>query len=73
MLSQILRSTLERGGYLPARTAEQLEKQLPNQPPLAEVILDGTERQVHRPQDKEEQKDKYSGEKKAHTIKIWYW
>ena len=63
VLSQILRNTLERGGYLPARTG-QLKKQLSNQPAPADVILDGTERPVHRPQDKEEQKNKYSGKKK---------
>jgi hypothetical protein len=33
------------------------------------VIIDGTERPVERPQNKEEQKEKYSGEKKAHTVK----
>ena len=64
VLSQILKDTLERGGYLPARTASQLEEQLPNFPPPADVIIDGAERPVHRPQAQEEQRQKYSGKKK---------
>ena len=63
-LSRILKETLERGGYLPARTASQLEEQLAPSPPPADVIIDGAERLVQRPQDKEKQREKYSGKKK---------
>jgi len=37
-----------------------------------DVIIDGAERPVHRPQDKEEQKEKYSGKKSPYGKKIWY-
>jgi hypothetical protein len=33
------------------------------------VIIDGTERPIARPQDKERQKDNYSGKKRHHTRK----
>jgi hypothetical protein len=62
-LSQILKETLKRGGYLPARTASELEAQLPKSA-HGDVIIDSAERPVHRPQEKEEQKEKYSGKKK---------
>jgi len=68
MLSRILKETLQRGGYLPARTASELEAQLPKSP-HGDVIIDGAERPVHRPQNEEEQKEKYSGKKKEHTVK----
>ena len=68
VLSPILKKAL---GY---------EKQLPNRDPqaLAEILaesdtldfmIDGTERRIQRPKDKEKQKEHYSGKKKAHTNK----
>ena len=69
VLSQILKRTLERGGYLPARASEQLEERFTKGPPPSDVIIDGVERPVHRPQEEEEQKEKYSGKKKEHTVK----
>lgn len=68
VLSPILKKAL---GY---------EKQLPNRDPqpLAEILaesdtldftIDGTERRIQRPKDKQKQKDHYSGKKKAHTNK----
>lgn len=65
VLSQILNRTLERGGYLPAREAEQLEEKFSKGTPPSDVIIDGVERSVHRRQEKEEQKGKYSGKKKS--------
>lgn len=73
VLSRILKETLERGGYLPARTASQLEEQLAHSPPPADIIIDGPERRVQRPQDKEKQREKYSGKKKPITWRIWFW
>lgn len=64
VLSRILKETLERGGYLPARTASQLEEQFAASPPPADVIIDGAERRVQRPQNQEKQREKYSGKKK---------
>ena len=64
VLSRILKETLERGGYLPARTASQLKEQLAHLPPPADVIIDGTERLRQRPKDQEKQQEKYSGKKK---------
>lgn len=67
-LRRILRETLKRGDYLPAREAQQLEDDLANLPP-SDLILDGTERPRQRPQDPEAQKLFYSGKKKAPTVK----
>ncbi|PNK14111.1 transposase family protein, partial [Cylindrospermopsis raciborskii] len=36
---------------------------------MKEVIVDGTERPVQRPQNRERQKEYYSGKKKRHTCK----
>ena len=69
VLSRVLKETLQRGGYLPARTVSELEAQLPESP-HGTVIIDGTERPVHRPQEEEEQKEKYSGKKSTHGKKF---
>jgi hypothetical protein len=34
-----------------------------------EFIIDGTERRLNRPKDKDAQKEYYSGKKKSHTVK----
>ena len=62
-LSCVLRETLKRGGYLPAREAQQLEEELANSPSL-DLIVDGTERRRQRPTEPEAQKQFYSGKKK---------
>jgi hypothetical protein len=67
-LSVVLRESLKRGGYLPAREAQQLEDDLAKLSP-SDLILDGTERLRPRPQDQEAQKLFYSGKKTAHTFK----
>lgn len=36
---------------------------------ISELFIDATERPVNRPKDNEEQKNKYSGKKKRHTVK----
>lgn len=67
-LAPILNETLGVQHHLPARASTDIEKLLQACPEL-EFMLDGTERRVRRPQNTSEQKAKYSGKKKAHTIK----
>ena len=49
----------------PASTVEELYKRCPE----LKYVLDGTERPIQRPKDKQKQKENYSGKKKRHTIK----
>ena len=53
----------------PARQARQLAQLLQEQPELQEVIIDGTERRLPRPQHRGKQKRYYSGRKKRHAVK----
>ena len=68
VLSVVLREALKRGGYLPAREAQQLEEELAKWPP-SDLILDGTERLRPRPKDPDAQKLFYRGKKTAHSVK----
>lgn len=54
---------------LPARKLRSMEEFLERFPEVKEVIFDGTERPVQRPQDPDQQKEHYSGKKKRHTRK----
>lgn len=67
-LAPILNETLGVQHHLPARTSTDIEKLLQACPEL-EFMLDGTERRVRRPKNAEQQKRKYSGKKKVHTVK----
>lgn len=67
-LTPILNATLGVEHHLPARTSTDIEKVLQACPEL-EFMLDGTERRVRRPKNAEQQRAKYSGKKKAHTVK----
>lgn len=53
----------------PARQARQLTQLLEEQPELKELIIDGTERRLPRPQHRGKQKRFYSGRKKRHALK----
>jgi len=53
----------------PARQARQLAEVLAAQPELWEIIIDGTERRLPRPQHRGKQKRFYSGRKKRHAVK----
>ena len=53
---------------MPSRTDAELRKSLEKLDDR-DLIHDGTEREVPRPQDHDEQQDKYSGKKKRHTVK----
>jgi hypothetical protein len=67
-LSIILNNALADNDYMPERIPEEMIKKLEEEN-LQDLSIDGTERRVNRPKDHEEQKKKYSGKKKAHTIK----
>ncbi len=61
LLNPILRKTLKRLQELPERNSQKLELLLKDCP---DVLLDGVERNIQRPQDSEQQKECYSGKKK---------
>ena len=67
-LSGMLNRALGYEMQLPERRAANLEAVLSSCPSL-EFIVDGTERPINRPQDKDKQKEYYSGKKKSHTVK----
>ena len=55
--------------HKPARKARALREVLEAQPEIKEVILDGTERRLPRPQHAGRQRRYYSGRKKRHSVK----
>lgn len=67
----LLRRKLEKAlGYsmaLPPRRMKSVQEFLERFPMIKEIIIDGTERPVQRPKNK--QKERYSGKKKKHTQK----
>lgn len=67
-LSVLLNQALGHQMQLPERRAANIEAVLSACPSL-EFIIDGTERPVNRPKDKEKQTSHYSGKKKGHTVK----
>lgn len=71
-LDRILKLCLFEAGVMPAHTQEEFEQILKglSQEDMVPVLLhDGTEREIPRPIDDEEQEENYSGKKKKHTIK----
>lgn len=67
-LSGLLKQALGYEMQLPERRAANVEAVLSACPSL-EFIIDGTERPINRPKDKEKQRSHYSGKKKSHTAK----
>jgi hypothetical protein len=67
-LTRVLNMALGYEKQLPARKAADAEAVLVACPGL-EFIIDGSERQIARPKDKEKQKSFYSGKKRRHTVK----
>lgn len=67
-LTKVLNQALGEEQQLPERKPEKLKQVLEKCPGL-EFIIDGTERGIARPKDKEKQKSYYSGKKKRHTVK----
>lgn len=68
-LQPVVETALGKKMVLPERKLESIEQFLERFPEVQEVIVDGTERPVQRPQDAEQQKAHYSGKKKRHTRK----
>ncbi len=70
-LTVILHNSLSLAGVVPAQTDKDLQEKLLEFSNKEEKLLlhDGTEREIPRPQDNEEQKENYSGKKKKHTVK----
>lgn len=68
-LQGILETALGQKMVLPERKIESIEQFLERFPEVSEVIVDGTERPVQRPQDKDNRKAHYSGKKKRFTRK----
>ena len=68
ILTRVLKKALDDGGHLPERDPQKLEDVI-NKSSEGEYAIDGTERRIQRPKDKEEQEQYYSGKKKTHTVK----
>ena len=62
ILRPLLEETLARGGDLPVRTAERLNKAIGER---KAVLIDGVERPILRSADSETQREEYSGKKTA--------
>src|SRR3954462_4815727 len=60
LLLMLLRKTLKNAGELPERRAGKIKELLRQ---TDQVFMDGTERDIQRPADFEEQKEHYSGKK----------
>lgn len=67
-LTPLLAAVLGRELLLPARRPADLQMLLADTPELL-LLLDGTERPIRRPKDKDDQKTNYSGKKKGHRKK----
>src|SRR5215211_1998356 len=67
-LTPVLNQALGFEHQLPARKAADVTQVLRACPGL-EFIIDGTERPIQRPKDKQRQREFYSGKKKRHTVK----
>lgn len=68
-LMPILSESLAELGAVPERNPEAVaDSPLVNES-APDLLIDGTERRIQRPQDDERQKDHYSGKKKTHTDK----
>lgn len=68
-LSNILETALGKKMVLPKRQMKRVEDFFKAFPEAKEIFVDGTERPIQRPKDKDRQKDNYSGKKKRHTRK----
>jgi len=68
-LQKILEASLGQKMMLPERKLESIEQFLQRFPEVTEIIIDGTERPVQRPQNCEQQQVHYSGKKKRHSRK----
>jgi hypothetical protein len=67
-LTGVLNQALGYEQHLPERQPHKLEQVLSACPQL-EFVIDGSERRINRPKDKEKRGQHYSGKKKATTVK----
>ena len=65
-LTPLVNAALGRELVLPARRPADLAKLLAEVPELRWLVIDGAERPIRRPKDKQSRQDDYSGKKKAH-------
>lgn len=68
-LAPILQRALSKLGMLPKRAFESVEEMKAAFENIKDLFIDVTEREQARPKDNEEQRKKYSGKKKKHTVK----
>jgi DDE superfamily endonuclease/Helix-turn-helix of DDE superfamily endonuclease len=68
-LMPVLRDALARLKLTPERDATKLATSEQMMAAAPDMLIDGTERRIQRPQDAVKQGDNYSGKKKAHTNK----
>jgi len=68
-LVTILEETLGYKKVLPVRQIKSIEEFAQHFPQVKQVIIDGVERPINRPKNKQKQKENYSGKKKRHTRK----
>lgn len=73
VLSNILEQSLEEAGVMPVDSLKKFAKTLKTlseeNEELPVLLHDGTEREIPRPVDANEQQENYSGKKKKHTVK----
>lgn len=68
-LQVLLEKALGKAMVLPVRKIHSVKEFLERFPAVKELLIDGTERPVQRPKNKQKQKEHYSGKKKKHTQK----
>jgi hypothetical protein len=68
-LQPVLELALGKKMSLPERKLNSVEDFVSRYPGVKRVMIDGTERRIQRPKDKQKQKSNYSGKKKHHTRK----
>lgn len=68
-MQPILEAALGQQMVLPERKLESIEQFLQRYPEVKEVMIDGTERPIARPQEPKRQTEHYSGKKHRHTRK----
>jgi len=69
VLLPILEKSLDRNFTLPKRKVASMDEFMELFPEIKDVFIDGTEREINRPQSDKKQKKYYSGKKKRHTVK----
>jgi hypothetical protein len=65
----VLKRALDKSDVLPKREFASVEELRAAFADIAELLIDATERPHTRPQDDDEQRKKFSGKKKRHTVK----